>query len=98
MNTPQLPCQPAHKRIEEWLNSATHSIGALLSVIGTIALIIGATQLHDTWKIVSFSIFGASLILLYMASALYHGARDRKSTRLNSSHVRISYAVFCLKK
>src|SRR5690554_7422262 len=27
-----------------------------------------------------------------------HHARDRKSTRLNSSHVRISYAVFCLKK
>src|SRR5690554_7489458 len=26
------------------------------------------------------------------------GAQDRKSTRLNSSHVRISYAVFCLKK
>src|SRR5207302_2635896 len=26
------------------------------------------------------------------------GARDRKSTRLNSSHVKISYAVFCLKK
>src|SRR5436305_4351820 len=37
--------------------------------------------------------------------AAYHGQRasalrsaDRKSTRLNSSHVRISYAVFCLKK
>src|ERR1039457_5655612 len=28
----------------------------------------------------------------------YHGARDRKSTRLNSSHLVISYAVFCLKK
>src|SRR5215813_14986344 len=27
-----------------------------------------------------------------------HGTKDRKSTRLNSSHVRISYAVFCLKK
>src|SRR5690606_41952007 len=27
-----------------------------------------------------------------------HGHRDRKSTRLNSSHVKISYAVFCLKK
>src|SRR5690606_39418524 len=26
------------------------------------------------------------------------GSRDRKSTRLNSSHVKISYAVFCLKK
>src|SRR3989442_11882059 len=29
---------------------------------------------------------------------LFRRARDRKSTRLNSSHVRISYAVFCLKK
>src|SRR5690554_7603552 len=28
---------------------------------------------------------------------MMHGSRDRKSTRLNSSHVRISYAVFCLK-
>src|SRR5688572_32663119 len=30
--------------------------------------------------------------------ALYHEAQDRKSTRLNSSHSQISYAVFCLKK
>lgn len=64
-----------HHRIEEWLNSATHGIGALLSVIGTVALIAGASQSGDAWKIVSFSIFGASLILLYLASALYHGAR-----------------------
>ncbi|MEH6560156.1 MAG: hemolysin III family protein [Marinobacter sp.] len=75
MTTSQPPSQPAHQRIEEWLNSATHGIGALLSVIGTIALIVGATQLQDPWKIISFSIFGASLILLYMASALYHSAR-----------------------
>src|SRR5215813_15176136 len=32
------------------------------------------------------------------AAAIARRARDRKSTRLNSSHVRISYAVFCLKK
>src|SRR5215475_980237 len=37
-------------------------------------------------------IFGEAL------SALEHGLQDRKSTRLNSSHVKISYAVFCLKK
>jgi len=41
-----------------------------------VALIVGASQLGDVWKIVSFSVFGASLILLYMASALYHGARS----------------------
>src|SRR5436305_5260255 len=33
-----------------------------------------------------------------VSSAEANGWRDRKSTRLNSSHVRISYAVFCLKK
>src|SRR5690606_125178 len=32
------------------------------------------------------------------AGAIPASARDRKSTRLNSSHVKISYAVFCLKK
>src|SRR3712207_7938518 len=32
------------------------------------------------------------------AAALVEGGRDRKSTRLNSSHANISYAVFCLKK
>src|SRR5690554_7024385 len=33
-----------------------------------------------------------------VAPEFYPDAEDRKSTRLNSSHVRISYAVFCLKK
>src|SRR5436309_11527803 len=33
-----------------------------------------------------------------VAPARLHGREDRKSTRLNSSHVKISYAVFCLKK
>ncbi|TGN40443.1 PAQR family membrane homeostasis protein TrhA [Marinobacter confluentis] len=64
-----------HYRIEEWLNSATHGLGAVLSAVGTILLIVAASQLGDMWKLVSFSIFGASLILLYSASALYHGTR-----------------------
>ena len=64
-----------HFRIEEWLNSLTHGLGAILSVIGTLVLIAAASRLGDAWTIVSFSIFGASLILLYLASTLYHGAR-----------------------
>src|SRR3712207_7468375 len=35
---------------------------------------------------------------LYCAGHLFQAAVDRKSTRLNSSHANISYAVFCLKK
>lgn len=76
MNHSETPAESVHHRIEEWINSATHGLGAVLSVIGTLALIVGASQMGDVWKIVSFSVFGASLILLYMASALYHGARN----------------------
>lgn len=71
-----------HHRIEEILNSATHGLGAILSLIGTIALIIGATQYGDIWKIASFSVFGSSLILLYLASALYHGTRHPRLKRV----------------
>src|SRR5690554_7590710 len=39
-----------------------------------------------------------SLQIRCMGLSISHKERDRKSTRLNSSHVRISYAVFCLKK
>jgi len=71
-----------HHRIEEILNSATHGLGAVLSLVGTIALIIGATQYGDIWKIASFSVFGSSLILLYLASALYHGTRHPRLKRV----------------
>ncbi|MFV8570159.1 PAQR family membrane homeostasis protein TrhA [Marinobacter sp. SBS5] len=84
----------AHDRIEEWINSATHGLGAILSVIGTTALIAGASQMGDIWKIISFSVFGLSLILLYMASALYHGAR---SPQLKSLYKTLDHcAIFLL--
>src|SRR3989442_2265904 len=41
---------------------------------------------------------GGALIHLPVREGIGKGNSDRKSTRLNSSHVRISYAVFCLKK
>src|SRR5690606_40688161 len=44
-----------------------------------------------------FLVFPADHSLLDHVAQLVHG-EDRKSTRLNSSHVKISYAVFCLKK
>src|SRR5690554_7691450 len=42
--------------------------------------------------------WGVGLGLGVEYETTYEGSEDRKSTRLNSSHVRISYAVFCLKK
>src|SRR5437870_7780328 len=48
-----------------------------------------------TTKVESADIYAKKVLLQY---ALVRKCRDRKSTRLNSSHVAISYAVFCLKK
>lgn len=59
----------------ERFNSISHLAGALLAIVGTVVLIVlGATQ-GDAWKVVSFSIYGATLILLYLSSTLYHSTR-----------------------
>jgi len=57
---------------EEIANSITHGIGALLSVAGLAVLISFATTRGDAWHIVSCTIYGVTLILLYTASTLYH--------------------------
>ncbi len=57
---------------EEIASSITHSIGTGLSIAALVILIIVATKSKDVWKIVSFSIYGTSLILLYLTSTLYH--------------------------
>ena len=57
---------------EEIANSITHGVGALLS-IGGLAVLVGFASLHgNAWHITSCSIFGSTLILLYVASTLYH--------------------------
>ena len=57
---------------EEVSHSVSHGIGALLSIVGLIILVVYASKQKDIWKIISFSIYGASLFLLYLGSTLYH--------------------------
>lgn len=61
----------------ERFNSITHLVGAVLATAGGILLIILGAQAGDPWKIVSFSIYGAMLLCLYLASTLYHSLRGR---------------------
>ena len=61
----------------ERLNTATHLLGAVLAVAGTAALIVKAAFSGDAFKIVSVSLFGLSMIVLYAASTLFHGSRGR---------------------
>jgi len=53
-------------------NSVTHGLGALLGIAGLVVLIVHAARAGSAWHVVSFSIFGSTLMLLYFASTLYH--------------------------
>lgn len=59
-------------KIREPFNGFSHLAGAVLSVLGLIFLIRCALNYGTARYLVSFIIFGSSLILLYSASALYH--------------------------
>ncbi len=57
---------------EEIANSITHGIGFLLSVVGLVVLVVSASIEGDPWKVVSFTVYGSSLVALYLASTFYH--------------------------
>lgn len=77
--------QPTYyEPFEEKINVITHAFGMLLSVIALVLLIIKASLYGNVWHIVSFSIFGISLLILYTASTVYHNSKELKiRTRLN---------------
>ena len=57
---------------EEVLNATTHGIGAFFAVIGLAFLLVTAYHSNNIWQLISFFIYGMSLVLLYLASTLYH--------------------------
>src|SRR6185369_6155455 len=61
----------------ERFNGYTHLAGAVLALVGAITLIVVASLKADPWRIVAFSIYGVSLVLLFTISTLYHGLRGR---------------------
>jgi len=89
----------------EPFNGLSHLIGALLSVVGLVALLRLAILYGTTAHIISFAIFGASLILLYTASSLYHLLKVPEKVQQilrNIDHMMIyiliagSYTPFCI--
>ncbi len=92
-------------KIKEPVSGFTHLFGALLS-IGGLSTLVTFAALHATaWHVVSFSIYGATMILLYTSSTLYHMLPlSEKGTRIfkRLDHIMIfmliagTYTPFCL--
>ncbi len=65
--------------LEEVLNSVTHGAGALLGVAGLVILLVKASGEKSGIIITGISIFGSTMILLYLMSALYHSLSSTKA-------------------
>ncbi len=57
---------------EEFANALTHGLGATAALAGGAVLVTLAARHGDGWQLVGASVFGLSLLLLYIASTLYH--------------------------
>ncbi len=74
------------ERLVEWVNddytlgeeiahSVTHGLGALLSLGGLVVLVILAVLYGTIWHVLSFAVYGVSMLALYLASTIYHGVQ-----------------------
>jgi hemolysin III len=68
---PPRPGRPA----DELANALTHGLGVLASVAAVPVLVVLAARAGDVWDVVGASIFGTTLVILYLASTAYHAAR-----------------------
>jgi hemolysin III len=67
---------------EEIANSVTHGVGALLAIAGVAVLVTLAARRGTAWHVVACSVFGATLVLLYLASTLYHAIPAPRAKRV----------------
>jgi len=67
--------------LEEGINIISHAIGLMLSIVALVLLVRLANLHGNIWHVVSFAIFGASLMSLYAASTFYHSAKKPELRR-----------------
>jgi hemolysin III len=67
---------------EEIANAVTHGLGVGLGIAGLVILVVQAASLGDPWRVTAFSIYGATMIALYLASTLYHSIPSPAAKRV----------------
>ena len=94
-------------RLKDPVSALTHWLGAALAIAGLVVLLVATAPDGTPWQLVSFGVFGASMIMLYTASAVYHSVPERGTGKLNLvlrklDHIMIyiliagTYTPFCL--
>lgn len=81
--------------LEDRANALTHGVGVGVALSGLVLMAVLSAASRDPWKIASVSIFGATLVLLFVSSMLYHSAADpkrRKALRV-LDHISINLLI-----
>jgi hemolysin III len=84
------PAQPGGAQVaakpyslaEEIANSLSHGAGVLFGVIALLLLVLKSVQMDDTLRVVAFSIYGGSIVALFLASTLYHAIPVPRAKRV----------------
>ena len=83
-----------YTKSEELANAISHLAGAALATAGLVLMIVFSAIRGDVWHIVSTSVFGATLVILYLSSGLMHALKEGKAKNLFLTFDRI--AIFLL--
>ncbi len=67
---------------EEIANAITHGLGLALSIAGLVILTVFASLRGGAWHVVSVSVYGATLVMLYAASTFYHALPQPRAKRI----------------
>lgn len=67
---------------EEIVNAITHGIGIIFSIVALVLMVVYAACYGNAWQVVSVSIYGSTLIILYTVSTLYHAITNEKAKKV----------------
>ncbi|WP_320824095.1 PAQR family membrane homeostasis protein TrhA [Reinekea sp.] len=86
---------PRYSAPEEWANSLTHGIGSVLAITGLVVLLIVTIPTSDPWQVVSASIYGTTLVFMFLASTLYHSIQPPAIRQIlrQVDHLAILYLI-----
>lgn len=69
---------PVYSLAEELISSISHGVGTLLAVAALVVGVVMAAFCSDVWCVVSMAVYGATLVILYSMSTIYHGLRPNR--------------------
>lgn len=73
---------PKYSLAEELMNAISHGVGALLAIGALVICIVVSVMHNNIWGVVSSSIYGATMIILYCMSTIYHSLKINKAKRV----------------